>query len=184
VAPAVETPALEVRLAGAGGQGIVLAGLILAEAAVAAGKNATHAQAYGPESRGGASKAEVIVSDGEIEYPYADRADVLLALTPEAWERYGTQVKPGAIAIVDSDRVVVGASANVRCHALPIVAAAQRVLGTGVGANLVALGALVALSDIVPREALEQTVAVRRPGGSVERALALLRAGFALGGTS
>jgi 2-oxoglutarate ferredoxin oxidoreductase subunit gamma len=179
----VDAASLEIRLAGAGGQGIVLAGLMLAEAAVAAGKNATHAQAYGPESRGGASKAEVIVSDGEIEYPYADRADVLLALTPEAWERYGTQVKPGAIVIVDADRVAVGAGIDVRRHALPIVATAQRVLGSAVGANLVALGALVALSAIVPRETLEQTVTGRRPGGSVERALAAVRAGFALADT-
>ena len=183
-----EAPAREslIRLGGAGGQGIVLAGLLLAEAAVAAGRNATHAQAYGPESRGGASKAEVIISDGEIDYPCADRVGVFLALTQEAYDRYGRQLEPGGMLIVDRDQVQVGAGNDgvpgerVVCHALPIAATAVRVLGTAVGANLVALGALVGLSGAVPVEALERAVSARRPGGSAERALEALRAGLAL----
>jgi len=170
----------QVRLAGAGGQGIVLAGLLLAEAAVAAGKNATHAQAYGPESRGGASKAEVIVSDGEIDFPYADRVDLLLALTQEAYEQYVHQLTPGGILVVDGDQVRPAPTDGLAVHALPIVATAQRVLGTMVGANLVALGALVGLSGVVPPEAAERAVAARRPGGSAETALRAFRAGLAL----
>jgi 2-oxoglutarate ferredoxin oxidoreductase subunit beta len=179
-----EAPQYQVRLAGAGGQGIVLAGLILAEAAVAAGRNVTHAQAYGPESRGGASKAEVIVSDGEIDYPYADRADLLLALTQEAYDRYAAEVRPGAIVVVDADRVVPAPVDGVECHALPIIATAARVLGAPIGANLVALGALVALSGVVGSDALERAVAARRPGGSVERALLAVRAGVDLVATA
>jgi 2-oxoglutarate ferredoxin oxidoreductase subunit gamma len=169
-----------VRLAGAGGQGIVLAGLLLAEAAVAAGKNATHAQAYGPESRGGASKAEVIVSDGDIEYPYADRVDLLLALTQEAYEQYAPQLAPGGILLVDADRVRPDTTDGLAVHALPIGATAQRVLGTTVGANVVALGALVGVSGVVPAEAAEHALAARRPGGSAETALRAFRAGLAL----
>jgi 2-oxoglutarate ferredoxin oxidoreductase subunit gamma len=188
-APTVpEAPAREslIRLGGAGGQGIVLAGLLLAEAAVAAGRNATHAQAYGPESRGGASKAEVIISDGPIDYPCADRVGVFLALTQEAYDRYSRQLEPGGLLIVDRDQVQVGAGnggvpgERVVCHALPIAATAVRVLGTAVGANLVALGALVGLSAAVPMEALERAVSARRPGGSTERALKALRAGLEL----
>jgi len=178
-APA-EAPQCRVRLAGAGGQGIVLAGLLLAEAAVAAGRNATHAQAYGPESRGGASRAEVIVSDGEIDYPCVDRADLLLALSQEAYDRYAGEVRPGALVLVDADRVVPRPAEGVACHALPLGATATRVLGEALGANLVALGALVALSDVVTREALERAVAARRPGDSAERALLAVRAGFEL----
>ncbi len=170
----------DVRLAGAGGQGIVLAGLLLAEAAVAAGKNATHAQAYGPESRGGATKAEVIVSDGEIDYPYTDRVDVLLALNRASYERYGALVKPGAIVIVDGGRVDGTREDGLVRHALPITATAERVLGTQVGANLVALGALVALTGVVSIEAAETAIAARRPGGSAERAIRAFRAGVAL----
>jgi len=170
----------QVRLAGAGGQGIVLAGLLLAEAAVAAGKNATHAQAYGPESRGGASKAEVIVSDGEIDYPYADNVDLLLALTQEAYEQYVPQLVPGGILLVDADRVRPAATDGLAVHALPLGATAQRVLGTPLGANVVALGALVGLSRVMPPEAAEQALAARKPGGSAESALRAFRAGLAL----
>jgi 2-oxoglutarate ferredoxin oxidoreductase subunit beta len=171
----------EVRLAGAGGQGIVLAGLLLAEAAVAAGKNATHAQAYGPESRGGATRAEVIVADGEIDYPCVDRVDFLVALTAEAHARYARQLKPGAIVLLDAAKPPDGPADGITRHALPILATAQRVLGTQVGANLVALGALVALSGVVPAPAMERVIGARRPGGSPERALRAFRAGIELG---
>ena len=171
----------EVRLAGAGGQGIVLAGLLLAEAAVAAGKNATHAQAYGPESRGGASRADVIVADGDIDYPCVDRVDFLVALTQEAHDRYASQLKPGAVVFVDGEQTPRGPAGGAVRYSLPILATAQRVLGTQVGANLVALGALVALSGVIPTTAMEDAIAARRPGGSSERALRAFRAGSELG---
>ena len=159
-----------------------MAGLLLAEAAVAAGKNATHAQAYGPESRGGASKAEVIISDGDIDFPCADRVDALVALTREAHERYAPLLEPGGTLVVDRAQVHVEDGNGFACHALPITATAQRVLGgTAMGANLVALGAIVALTGAVPVEAAERAVAARRPGGSLERALAAFRAGLELG---
>jgi 2-oxoglutarate ferredoxin oxidoreductase subunit beta len=166
-----------IRLAGAGGQGVVLAGLILAEAAVACGRNATQTQVYGPESRGGASKSEVIISDGEITYPYADRVDLLLALTQEAHDRYVGQLEPAGLLLFDDGLVRPKAGNGAACQGLPITATAMRVLGTAIGANLVALGALVELSAAVPVKALEHSIALRRPGGSVERGLAALRAG-------
>jgi 2-oxoglutarate ferredoxin oxidoreductase subunit beta len=169
-----------IRIAGAGGQGIVLAGLLVAEAAVAAGRNATHAQVYGPESRGGASRAEVIVSDGEIDYPCADRVDALVALTQEAHDRYADRLRPGGLLIVDADHVAAPAGEGRACHALPITATALRVLGTPVGANLVALGALIGLAHVVPVQAVERAVAARRPGGSAGRALLAVRAGLEL----
>jgi len=163
-----------------GGQGIALAGLLLAEAAVAAGRNATHAQAYGPESRGGASKAEVIISDGEIEFPCADRVDALVALTREAYDRYVSLLEPDGTLVVDRDQVPVESTNGFACHALPIAATAQHALGTTMGANLVALGAIVGLTAAAPVEAVERVVAARRPGGSAERALTAFRAGLAL----
>jgi 2-oxoglutarate ferredoxin oxidoreductase subunit beta len=168
-----------IRVAGAGGQGIVLAGLILAEAAVVAGKNATHAQAYGPESRGGSSKADVIVSDAEIDYPYAERADVLVALTQDAVDRHAAQLAPGGFVLVDADRV--RGPAWLPCRALSISGTAERVLGTAVGANLVALGALVALADVVPPDAVRRVIARRRPGGDADRALRAFEAGLEVG---
>ena len=174
----------QIRLAGAGGQGIVLAGLLLAEAAVAVGRNATHAQAYGPESRGGASKADVIVADGEIDYPYVERADILIALTQSAYDRYASEVRPDGVALVDADRVTAATTAGITVHALPLVATSERVLGTPLGANLVALGALLALTGIVPAAALEAAVAARRPGGNAERAVQAVKAGAELARSS
>ena len=78
----------EFLLSGSGGQGMVLAGLILAEGAVMAGKNAVQTQTYGPEARGGASKAEVIISDGEIDYPKVVKPDFLLAMSQDAYSKY------------------------------------------------------------------------------------------------
>lgn len=89
----------ELRLSGEGGQGLVLAGKILAEAAaIYDEKNATQSQSYGPEARGGASKSEVIISDGEIDYPKAENLDLLLALTQEAFDNYHEDLREGAFS--------------------------------------------------------------------------------------
>ena len=93
----------EIRLSGEGGQGIVLAGVILAEAAaIYDDQNATQTQVYGPESRGGASKAEVIISDEEeIDYPKAISVDLLLALTQAAADKYGHDLKTRLLSTSD-----------------------------------------------------------------------------------
>lgn len=169
-----------VRIAGAGGQGAALAALLLAEAAVRGGRNATHAQAYGPESRGGASRADVIVSDGEIAYPIAGPLDVLVALTPEARARYASDLRPGGLVLMDGERERAAPRADVDQRTLPFAATARRLFGAALGANLVALGALVDLTRLVSPEAVELAIAARRPGGSAERALAAFRAGLRL----
>ena len=84
---------LEIRLAGSGGQGLILAGIILAEAAILEGKVSVQSQSYGPEARGGSSKAEVIISDGPIVYPKVLRPDVVLALTTSAYMEYTLDIK-------------------------------------------------------------------------------------------
>ncbi len=96
----------EMRLSGEGGQGLVLAGKILAEAAaIYDDKNATQSQSYGPEVRGGASKSEVIVSDGAIDYPKAENLDLLLALTQESFDKYHGDLRPGGWLVVDAEAV-------------------------------------------------------------------------------
>ncbi len=170
----------ELRLAGKGGQGIVLAGLLLAEAAILAGKHATHAQTYGPESRGGASKADVIISDGPIDYLWPSELDALVALSQEGWDRNSRQVRHGGLVVVDSENVACPGGVDVEQCAFPITAIAKQRLGTAVGANVVALGVLVALSHVVPVEAAEQAIAARRPGGSAEPSLRAFRAGLDL----
>ncbi len=86
----------EIRFSGAGGQGLILAGVIMAEAAsIYEGIQAVQSQSYGPEARGGASKSEVIISDGPIDYPKATIVDALLALTQEACDKYSHDLKEG-----------------------------------------------------------------------------------------
>ncbi len=167
----------EIRIAGSGGQGVALAGLLLAEAAVISGSNATHAQAYGPESRGGASRADVIVREGDIDFPFARSLDILVALTPEALRRHAGDLVPGGLLIVDGTS---DARTDVRQVSLPLTNAARAELGVALGANLVALGALVGSSDVVPVDAAERAIAVRSPGGSTERALKAFRLGLRL----
>src|SRR5512136_221743 len=96
----------EIRFSGAGGQGLILAGVIMAEAAsIYQGIQATQSQSYGPEARGGASKSEVIISDGEIDYPKAECLDLQLALTQEAFDKYHEDLRPGGWLVIDSDAV-------------------------------------------------------------------------------
>ena len=171
---------LTIRLAGAGGQGIALAGLILAEAAALAGRHVACTQAYGPESRGGASRSDVIISDEPIAYPAARRIDVLVALTQVACERSWDALKPTGLAIVDGDRVKPP-SGSVSCFALPIVETARVVTGSPMPANIVALGIVCGLTDAAPLAALEETVARRVPASSLALNLQALETGRQLG---
>jgi 2-oxoglutarate ferredoxin oxidoreductase subunit gamma len=175
----------EIRLSGEGGQGIVLAGVILAEAAaIYDGKNATQTQVYGPESRGGASKAEVIISDEEIDYPKAMAVDLLLALTQAAADKYAHDLRPSGILVVDSTKVEKVPSGGFAVHRLPIIDTAKNTVGKAMVANIVSLGVIAGLSKIVSREAIERAVLARVPKGTEELNRRALEAGFALAGSS
>ncbi len=162
-APGLER--MEVRLAGSGGQGLILAGLVLAEAAgLHDGRSVAMGQSYGPEARGGASKAEVIISDQDIDYPLATRVDLLLALTQEAADAYSWDLKPGAWIVVDSD--LVSHPPSSRAVALPFTATARDKLNRPMVANVVALGAICELTGVVSRRALEKALLARVPKGT------------------
>ena len=112
----------EVRLSGEGGQGLILAGVILAEAAaIYDNKNAIQTQSYGPEARGGACKSEVIISEDEIDYPKATRIDLLLALTQEACDRYAGELKQEGILVADSFAVERIPKDHFKVFRLPII---------------------------------------------------------------
>jgi len=159
----------EIRLSGEGGQGLVLAGRILAEAAAIYDElNATQSQSYGPEARGGASKSEVIISDGEIDYPKAERLDLQLALTQEALDKYWRDLRPGGWLIVDEDAVTRIPEGDFRLVRIPFVRLARERLGKAIAANIVALGVIVRLSGVVTREAAEEAILARVPRGTEE----------------
>src|SRR5512146_25919 len=168
----------EIRLAGEGGQGMILAGIILAEAAaIYEGKHVTQTQSYGPESRGGASRSEVVISDGEIDHPEVLCPDVVLALSQEAYNKFAQTVRPGGMLIVDEDGVQTPPDfAGVR---IPIARIAFETTGKAITANTVALGALVALTNLVSRSAIETAGMARAPKGTEEMNRKALLAGFA-----
>jgi len=172
------TDRTEIRLAGEGGQGMILAGIILAEAAaIYDGKNAVQTQSYGPEARGGASKAEVVIGSGEIDYPKVIRADVLLAMSQEACDKYYAQIKKDGLLIVDEDKV--GRVPTSHAIKVPIMRLAVEATGKTITANVVALGVLVGLTQVVARQSVEQAVVARAPRGTEEMNRAALAAGLA-----
>jgi 2-oxoglutarate ferredoxin oxidoreductase subunit gamma len=168
---------LEIRLAGSGGQGLILAGIILAEAAgVYDGKFVCQTQSYGPEARGGASKAEVVISDAPIDYPKAIQPDVLLALNQKSLEAFSADLKPGGLLLVDADLVKEAPASRVL--ALPFTRIA-RDLGRTMAANIVALGALAQLTGAVSLESLTAAVLARVPKGTEDLNRQALAAGVA-----
>lgn len=154
----------EIRLSGSGGQGLMLAGKLLAEAAVHDGKNAVQTQSYGPEARGGKSKTDVVIAVGEIDYPKATRVDVLLAMSQPACNEYQGSLREGGILIVDSRLVErVDREDAVR---IPFTTLAIEECGRQLFANVVALGAVVELTGAVGWESLRSAVLARVPKGT------------------
>jgi 2-oxoglutarate ferredoxin oxidoreductase subunit gamma len=170
---------MEIRLGGSGGQGLILGGIILAEAAILDGKNAVQSQSYGPEARGGASKAEVIISDNGIDFPKVNQADVLLVLTQEAYEKYIGGLKEDGLLIADQ-QVSIGEDLSYRVFHLPIIETASKKLGRSMVANIVALGVIQAATDVVEKESLQQAVLGRVPKGTEELNGKALLEGYAL----
>jgi 2-oxoglutarate ferredoxin oxidoreductase subunit gamma len=161
---------------------VILAGIILAEAAIRDGLNAIQTQSYGPESRGGASKAEVVVSDQEIEFPKVTNPMAVLVLTQEAHDKYGRGLAPGTVLVADSDAVEGPWPEGVTLHRVPIVRTAVEVTGRRLSTNIVALGVLVAATGVVSRDAVIGAVRARVPRGTEEANLKALEAGFSKAG--
>ena len=167
----------EVRLAGEGGQGMILAGVILAEAAaVYDGLNAIQTQSYGPEARGGASRSEVIIARGEIDYPKVMAANLLLCMSQEASDKFYTHVKEDGCIIIDATNV--SRVPSHRALTVPITQIARDVTGRAITASTVALGLVGGLTGIVSRQALESAIRDRVPAGTEEMNLKALAAGF------
>jgi 2-oxoglutarate ferredoxin oxidoreductase subunit gamma len=164
----------EIRICGFGGQGIILAGVVLGEAATRAGFQAVQTQSYGPESRGGAARAEVVISSAPIDYPRVTRADVIVALSQEGFDKYSSDLADGGVIVVDQDLVDADGA-----KALPFTVTAQEV-GHKIVSNIVMLGYLSALLEFIPDDILEETVLANIPKGTEELNRRAVRAGRAL----
>jgi 2-oxoglutarate ferredoxin oxidoreductase subunit gamma len=153
---------VQVRLSGAGGQGLITAGIILAEAALIDGKNVVQTQTYGPEARLGSSRSEVIISTGKIAYPQVTVPDVLLCLSLEAARKFMPQAPADAMVILDSTFIGTDVTGRSRIHRLPITEAAVKA-GSKVVANTVALWVLNELAQLVSPGSLVEAITVRVP---------------------
>jgi 2-oxoglutarate ferredoxin oxidoreductase subunit gamma len=158
---------LEIRLAGFGGQGIIRAGLILATAAAIYGdKNAVETQSYGPESRGGACKSEVVISDGEIDFPKVTEPDVLIAMSQEAYNTYVDTLKKGGTIFLDSDLVPKEkVTSHIRVFRVPATKIAEEV-GKSLVANVVMLGALTSITNLVSPKSMKKSILSTIPMGT------------------
>ncbi len=171
----------EIVMSGTGGQGVILAGLILAEAAVADGLNATHNQSYGPEARGGASRSEVILSTEDIDYAEIDNPDILVALSQEACSKYAKTVRPGGVLVIDPYWVNTVDAPAINVVKIPVTETAFSNFQKDVAANIIALAALVAMLGLVSEDAAREAVLLRVPPSTREMNSKALEAGFALG---
>lgn len=172
---------LEILVTGFGGQGIVLAGQILGKAAsLVDEKESTLTQSYGPEARGGACSAQVIISDAPIHYPYVRRLDILVCLSQGGFEKYGPLLRNGGALIVDQDLVQVEKECTGGLFAIPATRMAEE-LGRKMMANIVMLGFLTAVTGAVSAEAARNTVQESVPRGTEESNIAAFNKGYDFG---
>ena len=167
----------ELRLSGSGGQGVITAAIILAQAAVDEGKEAVQSQSYGPEARGGASKSEVIISDEPVYHPHVRQPDVVLAMTQKAADKYYKDLHPDGLLILD-EQLVPDPPAFAHTIRIPITKLAVEKAGRKLFANIVALGALVHLTGIVQFDSIKKAVANRVPPHTVEQNMKALQLGW------
>ncbi len=167
----------EIRLSGSGGQGIILSGIILAEAlGLYGGKFVAQTQSYGPEARGGASKAEVIVSDEEIDYPKAIKLDLLLAMNQKSCDEYYRDLKEDGMLIVDS--TFVNQVPTSKAIQIPFTKIAREKFRKEIVANIISLGAITEFMDIISPKAMEEAVLARVPKGTEKLNGDALKAGL------
>jgi 2-oxoglutarate ferredoxin oxidoreductase subunit gamma len=169
----------EVRFSGFGGQGIILAAVILGRAAALYdGKHAVQTQVYGPEARGGASMSAVIIDDEPILYPEVTVPDIYVIMSQEGFERYGAKAPKEAVMVIDSDMVEGRPACTFR--EVPATSEARNTLGKVIVANIVMLGAVVAATGVVSDAAIEKAVLDSVPKGTEKLNLAALKRGMEL----
>ncbi len=171
---------VQIQLSGSGGQGLILAGIILADAAIRDGYHVIQTQSYGPEARGGASVAEVIISSDPVDYPHVEKADILLALTQQSCDKYLPRVSEKALVILDAQMVGTVPKTRATVLRLPMVQTARNEVGREMVANIVSLGALNSAAGLVTWPSLEEAVKERVPADYFELNRKALAAGRVL----
>lgn len=169
----------EIRFTGFGGQGIILAGYITGKAAsIFDNLNATLTQSYGPESRGGACSAQLIVADKPIPYPHLTKTDILMAMSQEGYRKYKDELKTGGILLIDEDLVKPDVlRKDIKVASIPAMRLAEQ-LGKRVVANMVMLGFVIGVTKAVSQEAIEQVIKTSVPKGTEKLNLKAFQKGW------
>ena len=172
----------EVKFAGFGGQGIILAGLICGKAAsLYDKKNAVLTESYGPEARGGACSAGVIISTSKIYYPHVGAPDTMMIMSQEAFKTYGPTITDNGVMVVDTDLVTVSdVKLGVKLYRVPFTKLSEEV-GKRIVANIVMLGAFTAIAGAVSFEAMKKAILATVPKGTEELNLRAFQKGYDAG---
>jgi 2-oxoglutarate ferredoxin oxidoreductase subunit gamma len=177
----------DIRIAGFGGQGIILAGIVIGKAAALHdGLYAVQTQSYGPEARGGASKTEVVVSDDEVDYPKVQNPDIFIAMSHPALMAYLDDLKDGGILIVDPDMISEKEvmpfvqKHNIQFYKASATRTAVEEIGLKMVANIVMVGAITKITKVVTEQAARAAIAESVPPGTEKKNLAAYDAGLKL----
>lgn len=173
----------QVRLGGFGGQGIVLAGILLGHAGVIDGRWVSGANSYGAQARGSACTAEVVLSDRAVDFPHVLETDVLVAMSQGVYDRFVKEMKEGGLVIYDSHLVKPGEFSFFH-RPIDATEVAVREMGNKQVANMVMLGALTAVTGIVSRAAMESAISNHVPQRFRKINLQAVKRGFELGEAS
>lgn len=173
---------VEIRFAGFGGQGIIKSGIMVAAAAcIYGGKQAVQTQSYGPESRGGACRSEVVIADGEIDFPKVTEPDILVVMSQHAYHEYAETVKRGGTIILDPDMIPNERELkDVKVFRVPATRIAEE-LGRRIVANVVMLGAFTAITEAVDKKAIVESIKANVPTGTEKLNLKAFESGYEYG---
>lgn len=167
---------------GSGGQGVITAAIILAEAAVIhEGMNATQSQSYGAAARGGATRSDVIISEREIDFPLVTQPNILVCLTQQAYTSFAPEIRPGGTLLTDSRFVETTRKVDARQIELPMYEAVMKEIGKPIVFNICVLGALIGIADLVKLESVIKAIADRVPADFIEMNTKALNLGLELG---
>ncbi len=167
---------------GSGGQGVITAAIILAEAAVIHEElNATQSQVYGAAARGGATRTDIIISESEINYPKVIQPNLLVCLTQEAYHNYSGIIRPGGLLLTDSRFVTLEKKVDARQISLPMYQEVMAQIGKPIVFNICMLGALVAITNLVKPDSLMKVLKERIPAGFIDINQKAVDIGMALG---
>ncbi|MGW8194696.1 MAG: 2-oxoacid:acceptor oxidoreductase family protein [Desulforhopalus sp.] len=167
---------------GSGGQGVITAAIILAEAAVIhEGINATQSQSYGAAARGGSTRSDIIISDGPINFPEVDQPNVLVCLTQDAYNTYSAIIRPGGILLTDSRFVQTTRKVDAKQVELPMYETVMNNIGKPVVFNICMLGTLIGITEVIRPKSVMSAVAASVPKDFVDLNNRAFDLGLALG---